>query len=164
MFAELEVGIDALLDRRDAQVLKPGDLHGQGRLVLEPGERGATPELERLGELRPPLARRKRLSLADQRLEAMEIDSAGVDAKHVAPRPRNEEVAAEVLTQSRHVVVQRRRCVRREPLAPELLDQTIGSDDFVRVEDQQRQQRAALGATYVDRLAVAENLERSEDP
>ena len=48
--AEREIGLDPLLQRDRAQLLEPGDLRLRERLVEEVGERGATPERERLAQ------------------------------------------------------------------------------------------------------------------
>ena len=48
MAAEREIGLDALLKRNRAEIFEPGDLRLREGLVGEVGERGATPESERI--------------------------------------------------------------------------------------------------------------------
>ena len=49
-------------------------------------------------------------------------------------------------------------------LAPDRVNQSFGADDLVRVEEQDRQQGALLDAAEGECLALAPNLERSQDP
>ena len=70
---EREVRVDALLERREPQLLEPRDLRLRERLVGEVGERRATPEREGLTQL---LRGRRGLAaarLADQPLEARDV-------------------------------------------------------------------------------------------
>ena len=87
----------------------------------------------------------------------------GLDVEHVARGLRGDDVSAERLAELRDVVLE---CVlrRRRRLArPELLDQRIGRDDLVAVEHEQRQQGPVHLAREGNRLAVADDLERTED-
>ena len=52
---------------------------------------------------------------------------------------------------------------RRRLLAPELVDQAIGRDDLIRVEDQDDEQRSALRAAELERPPVGDGLQRPED-
>ena len=56
--AELEVGVDPLLDRDEAQLLEPADLRLRQVVERELGERRAAPERERADEQRAALVRR----------------------------------------------------------------------------------------------------------
>ena len=50
--AELELGVDPLLERGEAQLVEPRGLEAREVLLVEIGERGAAPEGERLGQER----------------------------------------------------------------------------------------------------------------
>src|SRR5439155_7084154 len=88
--AELEIGVYPLLERGQAQLLETVDLAGQRRLVRQVGERGPSPQRQRLRELLPPLARSERPRLGDEPLEAVEVDRLRRGAEHVPPRLRDE--------------------------------------------------------------------------
>ena len=69
--AELEVGVDPLLERLQAQLLEPADLGLGERLEGEVGERWAAPQRERLAEQLRPLVPPAGLCLGDEALEAV---------------------------------------------------------------------------------------------
>jgi hypothetical protein len=53
--------------------------------------------------------------------------------------------------------------LRRGPV-PELVDQPVSRDDPVRLEEQEGEQPALLGAAERQRTTVLDGLERAEDP
>ena len=95
--AELEVGVDPLLERLEPQLLEPADLALGERLEGEVGERRATPERQRLAKLRGSLGRVRAPRLGDEPLEPAEVEAVGVDLQDVARRPRHEDVRPEQL-------------------------------------------------------------------
>ena len=60
------------------------------------------------------------------------------------------------------MVLESRRRIARRTLAPELLHEPVGPNDLVRMQNEQREQRAALRAANLDQLAVTTDLERAE--
>ena len=78
--AELEVGVDPLLERLQAQLLEPADLGLDEGLEGEVGERWAAPQGQRLPEQLRPLFRRLGSCLGDEALEALEVELRGLDA------------------------------------------------------------------------------------
>ena len=68
--AQLELGVDPLLDRREPELVEPRSLDLEARLVAEVGERRAAPELERAAQRLGALGRRLREGLLPQALEA----------------------------------------------------------------------------------------------
>jgi hypothetical protein len=60
--------------------------------------------------------------------------------------------------------LQRRGGVLRRVVPPELLDQAIGGDDLVGVQEQQGEKRAGLGSAQRNRVATIPDLEPSQDP
>jgi hypothetical protein len=92
--AEREPGLDALLERREPQVVEPRDLRLRERLVGEVGERRAAPECHRLVEHRErPLgvARRQGTpALADQPLEPVRVERSRLQPELVAVRARDD--------------------------------------------------------------------------
>ena len=90
--AEREVRLDPPLERRESKLVQPPDRRLRERLVGEVGERRPAPERERFAE---SLSRGRRLGtvrLPQQAGEAVEIELVGLDAQHVAGRPRLEPV------------------------------------------------------------------------
>ena len=49
-------------------------------------------------------------------------------------------------------------------LAPPLVDQAVGRDDLIGIEDADREQRAHLSAGQLNRLTVGDDRQRSENP
>jgi hypothetical protein len=66
---DLEIGVDAILQPREAQLLEPADVRRGEVVVLELRERRAPPEGERLAEEPRPLGRRRRPRALDEALE-----------------------------------------------------------------------------------------------
>jgi hypothetical protein len=73
-------------------------------------------------------------------------------------------VPAEHLAQTREVHLQRLAARLRRSLLPEGVDQAVGGDDLVRVQEQDREQRPLLGAADVHLPPVLDDLERAENP
>jgi hypothetical protein len=162
--AELELRVDPMLERRDTKLLEPRDLPHEPRLVSEVCKGSPTPETQSFGELGRSIASGQRLGLGNETLEPVEIDRVRIRPQHVSPRPGDQDVPADVLPQPRNVIVERCRGVGRRPAAPEILDQPVGADDLVGMQDQQGEHRPALRPAHLEEVAVGHHLERSEHP
>jgi hypothetical protein len=82
----------------------------------------------------------------------------------VRPRHDNRAVASrERLAQPRHVSLQGLGCRRGTTLTPQLVDQPIGRQRLVGMQQQQREQRALLAPAERHHTALIEDLERAED-
>ena len=81
-----EIGVDPLLERRPAQLLEPRDLGLRERLVGEVGERRAAPQRQRPPQRRGGAVGIGALRLADELLEAREVELRPVDLQGVAGR------------------------------------------------------------------------------
>jgi hypothetical protein len=149
-----QIAREAAFERRKPQFLEPLDLGLRERLECEIAQRGPAPQLERLAIALP----------LDQAHEAMEVELPRLHPQHIAGRPRLHPVGAEELPQARDVPVQRGRGSRRRGLAPELVDDPVLPDDFVRVQEQQPQERPLPPATERERPAVFGDLQRPQDP
>ncbi len=152
--ARCEVRLDPLLEAREAELLEPGDL-----ALREP----------QLGELRewraPPEGQRVlQLSLGPQPPEAGEVDLVGVGTEQVAGSPRQQAVLAEQLPEVRDVHLQRLRRGCGRVFLPEGVDQPLPGHGRVRLENQERQERALLLAPEVERVVVGAHFERPENP
>ena len=151
---EREVGIDPLFECAESLLFEPAGRRRGERLAVEVGKRRTTPERERLARPR----------LRSQPGELVEVRAPCGNVEHVPRGARAERgaVLPERLPQAGHVHLQRgaRRLRRRIP--PELVDQPLGRDDAVRVQQEQREHRPLLARPEVELDAVALGLERAE--
>ena len=98
MAAERQLSVDAIFDRRETELLEPGDLALRERLVSQLGQRLPAPERKRLAQAGRPLLRIVALSrLGDQRLEPRDVDLAGRDPQEIAGRARPDPIGADQL-------------------------------------------------------------------
>ena len=81
---ELEVGLDALLNRHQAQLFEPGDRRLCERLVGEVLQGVAAPESKTFSQERGGHLGVFRRRLLDEALEAKRIDSLWLDTQRVA--------------------------------------------------------------------------------
>jgi hypothetical protein len=166
---ELQLGIDSLLDRLQAQLVEPGDLRLREGLEAEVGERLPPPEVECLPQShRSPGGISTRPELAaglHELLEAVEIELTGGELDEIARSTGANTLGAERLTQPGDVDLERLPRGLGRALSPELVDQALGADDLVGVQEQDRQRRSLLAGAERDlAVAVLPNLERPEDP
>ena len=162
--AELELGVDQILPRCQAQLLQPPRLADADLVVGEVGERRAAPECERRAQLGRALLRRGGLTcLLYEPLEAQEVEPVRVDVQDVTGLSPLDRVAAELRPQLRDVVVQRlSRGPRRTP-GPELIDQHIGRDDLARSHGEQADERPVLSPGQRDHAVADARLDRAEN-
>jgi hypothetical protein len=131
--AELEVGVDPLLDRRGPLFFELRAFRAGDRLV-EVGERRAAPQAQSLPQKLGGAFGVETAGVGDELLEALEIEAAGLDVGEVAGRLRDYRVAAEGLPKLGDVNLERRRGgVGRRPV-PELVDQPVARNDAVRMQ------------------------------
>ena len=163
-----EVGVDPQLDRGHPDFLEPGNGGLGEALVDEVRERRTSPQRQRVAQ---PLRRVGREpagehapALVDQPLEALEVELVRSDADQVAGRPRLQHVLRKRLAEPRDVDAQSRGRVVGRALAPELVDQPVGWDDLVGVEEQHGEQLTRLRPAQGYLAAFIPNLERSQDP
>ena len=172
VMAEREIGFDPVLDDAGPQVLQPGDLHLRERLIAEIGQRGATPQGQRLAEVRRRLlgrVRRQRLPpLPGQALEPVHIDMLVLDPQQVRARPGQHWLIPgsilQRLAQPGDVHLQGVLRARGKMLPPQLVNQNITGNGPIRPEHEHRQQRTLLQPADLDGLPVCADLERPEKP
>src|SRR5574340_858703 len=164
---ELELGVDPLLDGEQPPLLQPPHLRRGEGLVLEICEWTAAPQREGLAE---GAARRRGITdrprpnaLLQQLLEAIQIELAGLDMKHVARGPTLDPVLAEQPAQPRDVVVERVRRASRRRLTPQSVDQPIAREGAIRIEQKHRENRPLLRAAEHELPAVGSRRDRAED-
>ena len=165
---EREVGLDPQLDRRQPDLLQTSDRRLGEALVGEVGERGAPPQRQRLAQPLRGVGRQaagaQTPRLVHQPFELVEIEIVGLDPDQVARRPRGQHVLRKRLAKSRYMHVKRLVGALRRVLAPELVDQPVGGDDVVGMEQKHREKRARLGTAEGDLAAFVPHLERAQDP
>ena len=165
--AEGELGLDAILERGDMELLEPRDLVLREPLVGEIGERCPVPERQCLPQPVRGIGVVAGLechpALSEQPLEAVAIELSRLDRNAVGAADGADRVSRELLAQRRDAVLQDLGGGRRRILAPELVDDHVAGERLVRVEEEQRQDRALLGAAERELSLAVERLKRPED-
>ncbi len=162
--AALEVGVDPGLQGGDALLVEPGDGGAGERRVGDVGQRRAAPQREGVAQERGGALGRRRPGLAHEVLEPGQVELRALDAQQVARLARDEPPVAHRTPQPRHVDLDALRDRRRRRLAPDLVDQPVGRDDLVGVQQQDREQGTLARAAERQRAAVRVGLHRSEQP
>ena len=159
-----ELGVDQLLDGGQPELLEARDLRLREGLEGEVGEWLPAEERQRLAERKGRICRREVACCGHEALEMENVELLGSQLDPVPGRAREDRLFSQPLPQPRHVDLHGLRRARRGLARPELVDQPIGGDDLVRVEKQERKERALLAVAQHDRLAMLDDLERSEQP
>ena len=146
MAAGRQIGVDPILQRRQPQLLQPGDLALRERLAPQIGQRLPPPQRQRITQHRPsdhrdPPARTRPL---DQQLKPRHVDLIRRRAQQIPRRPRPDPLSPQQLAQRRHMPVQRVLRATRRILTPQRLDQLRARDHLTTTQQQQRQQRTLL--------------------
>jgi hypothetical protein len=103
-------------------------------------------------------------ALGDEPLEPVRVDLLGIERQLVAALARHHDpVAPERLAQPRDLDLDRLRSAGRRSLAPELVDQPIGAERLVAVEQEKDEERALPAPAQRDHPALLEHFERTED-
>ena len=171
---EAEVGLDPILERRGPELDESGRLEPR-ELAVDVRQGRPVPQRERLpqthGRLlglpaeRPP-------PLVAEALEPREVELPVLDPEHIPGTAGREGLSVraarslrlEEPAQRRHVPLQGLDCRRRRPLAPELVDQPVARDGLVRLQEEDREERALLPRAERDEAVAVANLDRPEDP
>jgi hypothetical protein len=139
--AEFEAGLDPPLDRGQAKLFELPDRGLRKRLVGDLGERRSAPEAERVAQECRRSRRLRRCRLLDELLEAVHVELASPHLEQVAGRPRYDTRSRrpERLAKMRDAHVEGGRARGRRLVGPEGVDEAIGRDDLVRVQEQNRE-------------------------
>jgi hypothetical protein len=157
---ELEVDLDPLQQRREAQLVQPLGLAGGKPFEAKVGERRSAPDLERLSqELRAEQRRPGRPSLGDEPVELQRVELARLHAHEVAGRAGDDPRRPEQLAQRRDVALHQLVRTGRRLVAPELVDETLARDRLVRVQEQHAEQGALLRSAEFDLPLAVVDLE-----
>src|SRR5918992_28417 len=98
-------------------------------------------------------------SLAHELLEATEIELRAVDLQHVARCPGDEPALPELLPQPRHVDLDALRSRPRRRLTPQSIDQAVGRNHLVGVQQQGHKERTLATAAEDEQPIVTDHLE-----
>ena len=172
--AESEIGVDPVLECLEPQLVEAIDVGPRELLVGEVVERAALPERQgrsqaigcRVGIAvvqQPP-------ALTGQPLEALGVDLIRAYLQHVSGRQRDENlvlasVAAwlERLAKMRDVALEHVRGGLRRRVTPQVVDQSVGGDDLVRTQQEQREHSPLLRASEWERRPTGSDLQRAQD-
>src|SRR5712691_8431217 len=167
MPAETELCVDPLAHHTQVELFETANLAARKRLVGEVGERRSAPQRERLAQ-----QQRRALGVAGSLCsspfleplpEAVDVELARRNAEGVASCLRLQTVVAQDAAQLRHVVLEDLRRRRRRLVGPELVDQRVGRQRLIRMDQQKCEQRSLLAAPDRELSPVATDLERTED-
>jgi hypothetical protein len=159
--SELEVGVNALLERGQAKLFESCRLDGREGLGRDARKRWSAPEREGVGEHARTLRRLELRGLSDEVLEAVEVELSGIDADRIAGCAACNPVA-EYLAQPQDVVLQSGLRQLRAACRPQLVDQAVGRDDLVGVQEQQGQERTLPRAAECQGPPLFEHLDGTE--
>ena len=166
MAPEPELGLDPVLGRSEPQLVEPRDLALDERVVAEISESLPPPErqrlLQELGRIAVRAAAERCRSFLGEPFEALRVQLVGLDPQTVGAALGRQPVGDD-LPHLRHVHLERVRRGRGRLLAPEVLDQEIGGDELVAVQEKEREQRARLTAFHRERRAIRFDLERPKN-
>ena len=167
--AEGELRVDALLERRQQDLLQPRDRELRERLVLEICERRPAPEGQasrcssNAGSASPRASACPASSVS--RSNRLRSSCSPRDVEDVAGRPGLEpRLLAERLAKLRDLAVHLRRRRHGGAAGIELVGEPVDRDDPVRVQEQDRERRPLLRPAEPDRPVGPDDLERAEDP
>ena len=167
--AEREVDVEPLLQRLEPQLGEPVGLAGAGpssgaSASGGPRNSASAARRSRAAASSSPAARARRARL-DERLEAREVEVAGLERDRVPRRVRDDRVAGpERAPQPGHVDLERLGGGRRRLVAPQHVDEARRRDRLLAMgEQQRREQRALLGGLELDRAVRPVDAQRSED-
>ena len=158
-----EIGIDPELEHVEpelARVVRPRAPRSARRQI---GERLAAEECEGLAQRRGSGRGLLLRGARAERLDLLHIGLTLLDPEQIPAASRLEPLRAELLAQLGHVHLHGLRRLLRRRLAPELVDEPIGRDRLVRVEQQHGEKRALLPPTEGERPLTGDDLERPEE-
>src|SRR6266511_1099771 len=165
--ADPDLGLDPILGRSEPQLLEARDLGLRKLLVPDVDERRPPPEGERLseelGSLAVGLLLERGRPLGGEPLESLRVELVRLDVKTVSEPVSHDPVLAE-LAQLGDVHLERVRRRRGWLLAPEVVDQALGGNRLVPVQEQEREQGPGLPAFCREGCSIERNLERAENP
>jgi len=80
------------------------------------------------------------------------------------PGRAGDERSADLLAEMGDITLEHCLCARRRLLAPELVDEAVGRDNFVSVQEEHGEHGSLLWAAERQRPSFRPSLDRAEDP
>ena len=173
--AELEIGVDARLQRLEAQPLEAAISSAAHASKVKSESAAPAPECEsfvqaRRGEREGAIGK-PAPALGQQAFEDCRVDLVGVDVQSVAVLPGDDDVIGrrpgsgdQRLAYPRNVDLHRFGRPGRGLVAPDPVDEAVGGDDLACVHDEDREERTLLMRPQRDRPLIVPDLQISEDP
>jgi hypothetical protein len=165
--AEREIGVDPILERREALLLQPRSLALRKPLIRKVRQRRPAPQRQRVPQ---PSARELRITprervaaLAHTSLETIRVEQPALSPKHVPAASGHKQTISQRLTQIRDVHLHGLRRAAGRLLSPQLVDQTINRDDLPPMQQQHRQQSPLLWGPERQRPIIVDHLQRPKD-
>ncbi|HKH04261.1 MAG TPA: hypothetical protein VKA65_03790 [Acidimicrobiales bacterium] len=163
---EGEVGLDAVLEGRPAQLLQPPSLELEEPVVAHVGEGLAPPQAQcpaqRVGGGRGLAPAERDAPLGGEVGEGEGVDVVGAEGEGVAVRPEHQRLAPQRPPGLRHPGLEGVGHAAGQVVAPQQLDEAVGRHDLAAVERQHRHQRLLLGAGQRDGPLAIGHQERPE--
>ena len=148
-----EVEVDTRLEGGEAGLVEAGGLDLREGLRREVCERRAAPERERCA----------RIMRGDQPLEPRDVELVRLDADEVARGTRHDPICPDRAAKRVNVHLEGVRRAPRGRLAPDPVDQAVGRDGLVRMEQQLSKQRAGPRTAERHRhVVVVKHLQRPQ--
>ena len=167
---EGQVGLDAVLQRGQAQRLQAGPFRLQGGHLVQVGQQRSPPQAQPRsklvgGRLRV-VADQGAAARCGQVLEPLGVQLTGRHLELVARRAGGQppRVRAERAAEPVDIALQGVAGGGRRVAVPQVLDQPVVGDDLASVDQQQPEQGALARGPKVQRLASGHHLKRSQDP
>ncbi len=164
--AGVEIGLDPILERIEAQPLEARRLRRGPILAFEAEERGSAPQRERFMERGPRIGRGavRELIVAEDRelLEPQRVDPIRRHVESVARLVAGHGVAADRRPEPRDLMLQGVDRIGRFGARPQQIDQARGRDDPSALESEDRCQRALTPAREIDGASLAGDRESAE--
>jgi hypothetical protein len=166
MSGEVELEVDPLNDNHEAKLVETPRFDLCERLECKLGEGCSPPErespaifLQSVGGTLIPLSP----CCLNQKIELVKIELSRRYVQLVARRACHENLAPEELSQLRDVDGHDLARTRGRLARPELVDETIGRDNRVCVQEQEGEQRTVLRSLDRQGPIAEANLERAEE-
>jgi hypothetical protein len=166
MPAEIQVGLDADLERLQPQLLEPGSVFAAEPLGTDVGQRASAPQVQGLVEggahIEPPVVVPGDIGLPDQAFEAGDVQLLLAQADEVARSRGHEAVGAQGVAQVLDVVAQRRVDRGGRGRVPDDIGQLLRRDRLVGAQGQSREHRALDSGGHLELPVALANRQRAQ--
>jgi hypothetical protein len=168
--SEGQVGLDAVLQRGQAQRLQAGPFRRQGGDLVQVAQQGSAPQAQPgcqlVGGRLWMVADQGAAAGCGQVLEPLGVQLTGRHLELIARRAGGQppSIRTQRAAEPVDITLQGMAGGGRRVAVPQVLNQPVGGDDPACLDEQQRQQGALARGPKVQRLAAGHHLKRSQDP